>query len=125
MNDLTKKWKNIKLKPGFYYVRYKDGRHGRANLISTPNFYGFFNNCQLDDIIAEVLAKVPSYEEWQKINNICLESEALRLENSKLKELLKSCYPIIDWADGRALSYAEKKLLKQIEEVLNNVSDNN
>lgn len=49
----------------------------------------------------------------------------LAKENAKLKELLKECYPIIDYADGGALSYAEKKLLKQIEEVLNNVSNNN
>ena len=44
------------------------------------------------DILKEYEAHkipVPSYEEWQKVLNIDFNNEVLRLENAKLKELLK------------------------------------
>lgn len=97
MTDLTKDWKDGKLNTGMYYVRYKDGRYGRANLILTPDFYGFFNNCSLNNEVAEVLAEVPDYTVWQnlwntadmehKANNKLLEDvERLEKENKELKK---------------------------------------
>lgn len=96
MTDLTQDWKDGKLKTGMYYVGYNDGRYGRANLILTPDFYGFFNNCSLNDEVAEVLAEVPDYPVWQnlwniadmehKANNKLLEDvERLEKENKELK----------------------------------------
>lgn len=97
MTDLTQDWKDGKLKTGMYYVGYNDGRYGRANLISTPDFYGFFNNCSLNDKVVEVLDEVPDYTVWQnlwntadmehKANNKLLEDvERLEKENKELKK---------------------------------------
>lgn len=100
MTDLTQDWKDGKLKTGMYYVRYKDGRYGRANLILTPDFYGFFNNCSLNNEVAEVLAEVPEYTTWHnvlntavmehKANNKLLEDmERLEKENKELKKTVE------------------------------------
>lgn len=97
MTDLTQDWKDGKLKTGMYYVGYKDGRYGRANLILTPDFYGFFNNCSLNDKVVEVLDEVPDYNLWMnllytadmehKANNRLLEDvERLEKENKELKK---------------------------------------
>lgn len=97
MTDLTQDWKDGKLGAGMYYVRYKDGRYGRANLILTPDFYGFFNNCSLNDEVVKVLDEVPDYNLWMnllytadmehKANNKLLEDvERLKKENKELKE---------------------------------------
>ena len=65
---LTEKWKKGELKSSQqYYVKYVDGRTGKANLIETPDFYGFYNNCSLQDKVKEVLAPVPSYEEYSRL----------------------------------------------------------
>lgn len=88
MTDLTKQWKEKTLEScQDYYVKYKNGVIGRAKLLETPDFYGFYNNCPLDDMVEEVLAKVPSYEEWQELCNRLakVEDRPLFAENQLIK----------------------------------------
>lgn len=80
--ELTDAWKAGKLKAlRLYYVLYKNGHIGKANLIQTPNFYGFWNNCNLNDLIKEVLALVPEYTEF-----VHLETKA-EWQAERIKEL--------------------------------------
>ena len=89
MTDLTEQWKKGELPEGHYYIKtrsetnideyiqwYKD--HG----IPSEKSFAYFN-------VQQVLAPVPSYEEWQASYNCMLENEVLRLKNAQLKELLK------------------------------------
>ena len=90
---LTEQWKKGELDCGVYYVQSDDGvvfpsvysaEYDSIKDISIKDFW-----YEIVDI-KEVLAPVPSYEEWQKVLNIDFNNEILRLENAKLKELLYS-----------------------------------
>ena len=74
MTDLTEKWKDGKLKEGFYYVYLKHLR--LFDIATSSTLFGILErgneNC------LEVLAPVPSYEEREKLAE----------ENKQLKELL-------------------------------------
>ena len=73
---LTDAWKAGKLKAlRFYYVLYKNGHIGKANLIRTPDYYGFWNNCNLNDLIKEVLALVPDYDHFVELTEKVKELE--------------------------------------------------
>lgn len=89
--SLTDDWKEKKLDPMWYYVKYKDGRVGMALLIETPNYYGFYNNCDLNNMIAEILASVLTYDELQQfkefVNLYSHETEITK----QLRALLKEC----------------------------------
>ena len=78
---LTEQWKSGELKFGAYYVnRLEEHRIWLYNDRSkTP---------ESQHEIYEILAPVPSYEEWQ----------AKDKENQQLKELLKECREILDYA---------------------------
>lgn len=116
---LTEQWKKGELEVGEYYLRYKDGTIDReyydyANVYDLMVEKGFSTEgCD----ISEVLAPVPSYEEWQELKEASdglsklmfkslmnrfvkadEEREKLAEENQQLKELLKKWmhfYPII------------------------------
>ena len=81
MTYLTEQWKSGELKFGAYYVnRLEEHRIWLYNDRSkTPEF---------QHEVYEILSPVPSYEEWQ----------AKDKENAKLKELLKECREILDYA---------------------------
>lgn len=73
MTNLTEKYKKRELKEGAYYVR------NEHNVIFTAeNYinYDCFNDTKVCDFynvetnIVEVLAPVPSYEEWQSLNEL-------------------------------------------------------
>lgn len=83
---LTEQWDKDKLPEGDYYIKRRNGDF----LCDTIDTSGVWHN-SIDEDILEVLAPVPSYEEWQKVLNIDFNNEVLRLENAKLKELLKEC----------------------------------
>lgn len=72
MTDLTKDWKDGKLPAGWYYIKI-------ADIVFIDFFEGKVWKNKKDEYIDEVLAPVPSYEEWQ----------AKLEENAQLKELLK------------------------------------
>ena len=104
MTDLTDKWKKGELETNkYYYVRdisyilpAKLGRYDNQLYFSGNEVgYGYEENREL-----EVLAPVPSYEEWQakleenaQLKKWCEEFNALEAakENAQLKELLKEC----------------------------------
>lgn len=123
--DLTEQWKKGELPEGHYYIKthnetnideyiqwYKD--HG----IPSEKSFAYFN-------VQQVLAPVPSYEEWK----------AKLEENAQLKELLKECsiantalVGIMDWLRKSTIpeqrenceelfKYAQE-LQKQLDEVL-------
>jgi hypothetical protein len=99
-----------------FYVRKKDGSTDTQTWLnrrhsSAVEWWNTFN-------ITEVLAPVPSYEEWKASYNCMLENEVLRLKNAQLKELLKECFEYIDWTDGTGSPISQQKLLDKINEVL-------
>ena len=90
--DLTEKWKKGELPDGHYYIKtrsetnideyiqwYKD--HG----IPSEKSFAYFN-------VQQVLAPVPSYDEWKESYNCMLENEVLRLKNAQLKEQINKYY---------------------------------
>lgn len=102
MTDLTDKWRKGELPDGWYYTKidlYENGDY----IEIIPNTY---NDCFEYGIVKEVLAPVPSYEEWK----IKLE------ENTKLKELLKECRRPVCWYVDIFKNKAE--LLTKINQVL-------
>lgn len=92
MTNLTDKWKKGELKEGLYWVKHD----GIINILD--NLEIALTN------VDEVLAEVPSYDEYQKLlsdqlaKNEGVEINAeLEAENTKLKELLKECQDEIEY----------------------------
>ena len=85
----------------------------------------------------EVLATVPDYEEWERLNwyagNGVEENQELKMKNAQLKELLKACIPYVNHrfmetrevltkpytASDRVLHKKAEKLLQKIYKELN------
>lgn len=91
---LTEQWKKGELEIGCYYIKGADG------------FYGIMSDYELyrvklehPDNTISLLAKVPSYEEWQQLHKFLEEFNALDVakENQQLKELLREAKDIIEW----------------------------
>ena len=94
MNDLTEKWKNGELPIGWYYTKLWEG----CNIIDE-----FIGNQFLrydDSDIVEVIAPVPSYEEWQRVlhyagkyeceyTSCVMDYENLKEENKMLRDSAK------------------------------------
>lgn len=96
---LTEQLKKGKLKEGKYYVKTQEDNICELMFDDEGHWYDFGWDCWLgDDYVKEVLAPVPSYEEWQEEQKslkvlaeaYCKEKE----ENQQLKELLKECREI-------------------------------
>lgn len=115
MTDLTQDWKDGKLSAGMYYVRYKDGRYGRANLILTTDFYGFFNNCSLNDKVVEVLDEVPDYNLWM---NLLYTADMEHKANNKLLEDVERLEQMLESQKQTNLA-----LIKRLEEKVTNVKE--
>ena len=117
--QLTEKCKKGEMPNGYYWIRLSWG-----GMIIMAYYTGFDGLFELDDHyydsdeISEVLAPVPSYDEWKESYNCMLENEVLRLKNAQLKELLKECFEYIDWTDGTGSPISQQKLLDKIDEVL-------
>lgn len=130
MTDLTEQWKKDELPEGYYYV--KDGENMIAECLD-----GYFYNdgnpmTSFSGGVDEVLAPVPSYEEWQlmqddnkrlkhdvgnlgyKIKNQRHEIDNRLKEIEKLKELLKECFIAINqgsfWDECEVLHKIDKAL---------------
>lgn len=100
MTDLTEQWKNGELKKNKYWVKYKNGKIDSWELSEGITI-------ESKPEIIEVLAPVPSYEEWQRVlhyagkyeyeyTSCVMDYENLKQENQQLKELLKECRPYFD-----------------------------
>lgn len=85
---LTEQWNKGELPEGDYYIERRNGYLLYDNIDS----HGVWRN-SIDEDIVEVLAPVPSYEEWQQLRKWCEEFNALDVakENQQLKELLLDC----------------------------------
>ena len=63
MTDLTELWNKGKLPEGDYYIKRRNGLSPYDNIDSR----GVWRN-SIDEDIVEVLAPLPDYEEWQRLN---------------------------------------------------------
>lgn len=114
VQDLTEQWKKGELESGWYYVKGADG------LIGMMSDYALYRvNLEHPDNEITLLAKVPSYEEYSRLEwyagcgpdrivelnkenrqlrKWCEEFKALDVakENQQLKELLKECRGLLD-----------------------------
>lgn len=118
--DLTDKWKKGELPAEWYYVKFDT----TDNIYIT--FYAkserHFNYCGIhipEDEITEVLAPVPSYNEWKdQVNATRFYADkwfASCSKNAELKELLKECQNMIAFKHE---VYEEDALIKEIDEAL-------
>lgn len=134
---LTEKWREGTLESGHYYIQWSFDCDPRPR-----NMIDFFDKeysdggefmLQQHKYIDEVLAPVPSYEEWKDISesedkahahlqderekNMCLE-ESVRILEKQLAiatKALKEIHDCTDWSDN-AFIYATEAL-KEIKEV--------
>lgn len=116
MTDLTEQWKKGELSEGIYYVT--DGEEVTIDYYLCDywerNFYSD---------IQQVLAKVPSYGEWQEtlraldaahkaikmedetINRLVSSGKQRSYENAKFKELLKECLEVLKMVSGETIDF--------------------
>ena len=90
---LTEKWDKGELPEGDYYIKRRNGDFLYDNIDTS----GVWRN-SIDEDILEVLAPVPSYEEWQK-----------------MKEQRDACAWALDKIGDVLVNH---KLVKKIDEVL-------
>ena len=115
MTNLTEQWKKGELPSGYYYIIVKKEFSNRIDFYNSSATIWSYNS---NDVIRQVLAPVPSYEEWQVSYNCMLENEVLRLKNAQLKELLKECREILDYAKDFAYHDPCCKCIAKINQVL-------
>lgn len=139
MTDLTEKWKAGELDNGLYYVG-----NGKITDIGffkkkTIEVYTLDSNIpKMLKLDAEILDKVPSYDELQdmkeyldysiknryqlttQINSLIDKIDEEKKENARLKELIKECQEIIEWykADCGYKDLPTESVLTKINEVL-------
>jgi hypothetical protein len=128
MTNLTEQWKKGELPEGYYYV--KDGE----NMIAEYLDGYFYNNGEpmtsFSGGVDEVLAPVPSYDEWKAAQEQLhkegiwyteISHKKVLKENAELKELLKECQSLFNRAtvEGAEPNNAELiEILTKIEDVL-------
>ena len=83
---LTEQWKKGELEEGWYYVKNVDGVIG---MLHHSKISGWYN-------VHQVLAPVPSYEEWKSTGKFAMEAMNVAEERQRLKELLKECRDILE-----------------------------
>lgn len=124
MTNLTEKWKSGELineeDAGCYYIETIDGEIYSDCLSPIDGFKNTYNYA-----VKKILAPVPSYEEWQKLNGgydwLTLRNKALIEENQKLFSLLFiTAKSLQDMADGKipytSFGYYAKQILEHIKE---------
>ena len=119
--DLTEQGKKGELPEGWYYVKDEDGR------IIISEYYAESIDRETNETECvwsclgepeQVLAEVPTFEEWKASYNCMLENEVLRLKNSQLKELLKECKGLMNTTKDWACTEATETLITKIDEAL-------
>lgn len=114
--ELTKDWKAGKLDDGLYYIRLENQKTlideletwYRTNIEESKEYYeteqaffGYSNN-----MISEVLAPVPSYEEYKALQEQLdkegiwytkISYKKLEKENNNLRALLRECKPYLSY----------------------------
>ncbi len=93
-DELTEEWKAGKLLAGDYYIKFENGEIERQNNC----IGGFLMSC--NNRVVQVLAPVPTYEEYKDMQEelaehryycCCNENEVLRLKLAEMEELLSEC----------------------------------
>lgn len=115
--QLTEQWKKSELPYAEYYIKLGGGEY--TNDVWDIDGWQSFN--KKGDVVVEVLAPVPSYDEWKATYNCMLENEVLRLKNAQLKELLKECKEVIKNVDTYYGNYDSTNgylVINKIDEVL-------
>ena len=136
-SSLTEKWKNRELEKGWYYIKV----YGKVEVARLSKYNQFYNLPVSSGYVAnkdiiEVLAPVPSYEDWRKLkeendkldemcHRLSMEETDRTFECFKLKELLKECIPyvmrnVVFTTVNRAevVDLEKNELLTKIDEVL-------
>lgn len=97
---LTEQWNKGKLPEGDYYIKRRNGYLPYDNIDSR----GVWRN-SIDEDVVEVLAPVPSYEEWNQLHKfleefnaleVAKENEQLKGYNEYLRNIIKECEPYIE-----------------------------
>ena len=115
MTDLTAKWKAGELGHGVFYVRLFTSAVVVDVFDANPLRFTLYEND-----IDEVLAPVPSFEDWQ----------ALKAESAKLKEKINNISKqtkilrdkVMFWKNGLFCT-TEKSALFYVEKVLTNIEE--
>ena len=93
--SLTEKWKDETLKGGFYWLKVDVGDGEYVDIVEYDedgkDFVRYYN-----DYIKEVLAPVPSYEEYNELLDLNV-YDKLQKENKKLKEQIEEANKLILW----------------------------
>jgi hypothetical protein len=120
--NLTEQWKKGELPEGWYWVKIKTWCECIDRLYYTSDIFLDGDVPVDNDKIIEVLAPVPSYDEWKASYNCMLENEVLRLKNAQLKKSLKECADLISslvvYETKPAAIKQLSELWKKIDEVL-------
>lgn len=132
MTDLTEQWKKRKIRNGAYYIKLLGGDILPAFCNTEYILKQFQTMKGIYSDVAEVLAPVPSYDEWKKFIDAntslfdsvkMLEKDNFRLEkqNAELKDLLKECESSIQYYQETygAMDLDTYTLLAKLKEVLN------
>lgn len=91
MTDLTDKWKKGKIPEAWYYVKDIHNKESLDRYFKETDNFEYLEDWEVD----EVLAPVPSFEQWKMVYKT--EFELLE-QVVKLKELLKECLTYIsEW----------------------------
>ena len=120
---LTEQWKNGELENGYYFFKTKDNiKIGFLYEGFKHPYDGRYNTI---DNAEEVLAPVPSYEEWQQMKAFCEEFNALDVakENQQLKELVKECkYMILAYSINHD-TFTKEKVLDTVKQITNAIGE--
>ena len=118
MTNLTEKWRKGELPYAEYYIKLAGGEN--TNDVWDIDGWQSFN--KKGDVVVEVLAEVPSYEQWIMTKNLSerahlemykARGEKVRLEkeNTELKETISNDIFLIKSRDSEIVKL--KKLLKE------------
>lgn len=135
MTNLTEQWKKGELPEGFYYIKVKEEIANYPLLADCVEGLNYTYFLDYEDYVQQVLAPVPSYNEWTAAQEQLhkegiwyteISHKKVLKENEKLKHTLQKAriHVAIDAEDyeDRTPSKAEKaeakKLLTEIDEVL-------
>lgn len=101
MTDLTDKWKKGKIPEAWYYVKDIHNKESLDRYFKETDNFEYLEDWEVD----EVLAPVPSYEEWQASENYI--------------DYLKQCISVYESKDKQATetSIAYNELAKENEEL--------
>ena len=126
MTDLTEQWKKGELPSGYYYIIVKKEFSNRIDFYNSSATIWSYNS---NDVIKQVLAPVPSYEEYKRLKEVERKKGKLvnvnykiKQENQQLKDIIsKMCMELVDHDDDMSNGLAEyfnQDLILEIYEVL-------